>query len=95
MWLRIPGELVINFNAWAIEWGSAYSNPRGECLLDAFATLEIVLLNRGHKDTFTRNRRCSKIDLTFVSDSLANSSAWMLSDIYTDSDYQAIIFEFR
>ena len=62
-----PVVIAGDFNAWAVEWGSAYTNPSGECLLEAFAMLEFVLLNRGHKDAFTRNGRCSKIDLTFVS----------------------------
>ena len=59
----------------------AYTNPRGEYLLDAFVMLAVVLLNRGKKDTFTRNGRCYKIDMTFVSDSLATLSDWTLSDI--------------
>ena len=86
-------SVVINrdFNAWSVEWGSPYTNPRG----DACTTLKIVLLNCGLKDTFMRNGRCSKIYLRFVNDSLATLSIWTVIDIYTHNDHQAIILEIR
>ncbi|XP_037941097.1 uncharacterized protein LOC119674048 [Teleopsis dalmanni] len=88
-----PILIAGDFNAWAFEWGSTLTNPRGECLLEALATLDVVLLNCGQKDTFSRNGRSSKIDLTFISDPLANSTDWQVSDIYTHSDHQATVFE--
>ena len=69
-----PGIIAGDFNTSPVEKGSAY--PREECLLNAFATLEVILLNNGHNDTFTRNGRCSKINQIFVSDYLATSSIW-------------------
>lgn len=90
-----PVVIAGDFNAWAVEWGSAYTNQRGESLLDAFATLEVVLLNCGQIDTFSRNGRSSKIDLTFISDTLATTSNWTVSDVYTHSDHRAIIFDIQ
>jgi len=37
----------IDFNAWAEEWGSLYTNAKGCTILEAIASLDIVLLNEG------------------------------------------------
>ena len=67
-----------------------HKKQRGESLLDAFASLEVVLLNCGQIDTFSRN---GKINLTLISGTLATTSKWTVSDVYTHSDHRAIIFE--
>ncbi|GBP57981.1 hypothetical protein EVAR_82619_1 [Eumeta japonica] len=41
------------FTCWADDWGCEQTNTREKALLDAFSTLDIVLLNSG--DTLTRN----------------------------------------
>ncbi|XP_062557268.1 uncharacterized protein LOC134222140 [Armigeres subalbatus] len=51
-----PVVIAGDFNAWAIEWGSRFTNRRGQTLLEAFAKLDVVLCNEGSKSTFQRNR---------------------------------------
>jgi len=54
--LRGRSNVVIggDFNAWAEEWGSLYTNARGRTILEAIASLDIVLLNEGSQNTFNR-----------------------------------------
>ncbi|KAL7296449.1 hypothetical protein TKK_0010455 [Trichogramma kaykai] len=63
-------------------------------LLDTLATLEAALLNNGDTPTFTGALGYSVIDLTFASDTFAPLIAsWAVSELYTHSDHQAIVFE--
>ena len=91
---RSKTNLVIagDFNAWAIEWGCKRTNSRGKALLEAFASLDLVLLNT-NQPTFNKIGRQSVIDLTFVKSNLVRRSKWKISDHYTFSDHYAIIFE--
>lgn len=82
-----------DFNAWATEWGSTYTNRRGDALLKAFSLLDTVLLNTGNTNTFEKNGRGSVIDITFASSSLVRTTTWQVSDIYTHSDHLAIMLE--
>lgn len=82
-----------DFNAWATEWGSPRTSKRGMAVLDAFASLDILLLNQGAEHTFDNGRARSVIDLTFASYALARQNEWKVSGIYTHSDHKAITFE--
>lgn len=84
-----------DFNAWAVERGSKVTNRKGQALLETMSLLDIVLLNTGTKPTFVKGEASSIVDLTFVSGSLArgNQCRWVVSDTYTHSDHQAIIWE--
>ncbi|XP_070854176.1 uncharacterized protein [Drosophila suzukii] len=64
---RYPTTIAGDFNAWAEEWGCPTSNISGRTLLNAFSTLDVVLLNEGTQDTFNWAGAGSIIDLTFVS----------------------------
>ncbi|KAL9877287.1 uncharacterized protein ACN2A1_013694 isoform 1-T2 [Glossina fuscipes fuscipes] len=89
-----PSVLIAgDFNAWAFEWDSKACNARGRSLLEAFAMLKVSLLNDGQRDTFRKAGRGSKVDLTFVSDSLVARCKWSLSEEYTNSDHQAIFLD--
>lgn len=90
---RSPLIIAGDFNAWAVEWGSRYTNRRGKAVIEALEVLELVLLNNGDTATFSRNGRESMIDLTFVSNPMTAGAAWEVSDIYTHSDHQALIYE--
>lgn len=85
-----PVVIAGDFNAWAIEWGSRQSNARGRCLLEAFASLPITLLNHGNGSTFRGAGGSSVIDISFVSESLVARTTWSLSEDFTYSDHQAI-----
>ncbi|CAB0039992.1 unnamed protein product [Trichogramma brassicae] len=68
-----------DFNAWAAEWGSRETKPRGRALLNALATLDVLLLNTGSKSTFVGEQGESVIDLTFAGVSLFNRvESWQL-----------------
>ena len=91
---RRPHIIAGDFNAWAVEWGSRETNGRGQALLDFAASLELALLNTGTTPTFTRNGNSSIIDVTFISERISpRVTLWRVSDHYTHSDHQAIIFE--
>jgi len=89
-----PTVISGDFNAWATEWGSAQTNRRGQALLEAFSSLDVVLCNTGSAYTFRRGNAGSVIDLTFVSESLwRRGISWQVCDFYTHSDHQAILCE--
>lgn len=88
-----PNVIGGDFNAWATEWGSRYTNRRGKILLKAFAVLDVVLLNDGQRHTFEKNGYTSVIDITFASKSLARRSEWYVSEIYTNSDHLALVIK--
>lgn len=88
---RGPISITGDFNAWAVEWGSARTNQKGQALLEAFAVLNVVLLNTGDKPTFQRGEAKSRVDITFVSDCLVSRTRnWEVADHYTNSDHQAL-----
>ncbi|CAB0028209.1 unnamed protein product, partial [Trichogramma brassicae] len=89
-----PGELGQRLNDVIAEWGSRETKPRGRALLNALATLDVLLLNTGSKPTFVGEQGESVIDLTFAGVSLFNRvESWQVSDIYTSSDHKAIVYE--
>uniref|UniRef100_A0A6V7KTV3 Endonuclease/exonuclease/phosphatase domain-containing protein n=1 Tax=Bracon brevicornis TaxID=1563983 RepID=A0A6V7KTV3_9HYME len=88
---RSPVAIAGDFNAWAVEWGSKKTNWRGQSLLEAFAVLDLQLLNDGELSTFIQGECTSMIDLTFTSSFLARGNCnWEVSDIITLSDQCAI-----
>jgi len=91
--LRGRSNVVIggDFNAWAEEWGSLYTNARGRTILEAIASLDIVLLNEGYQHTFNRAGAGSIIDLSFASSSLARSTRSRIGEVFTASDHEAIL----
>lgn len=89
---RRPVVIAGDFNAWAVEWGSRFTNARGSYLLEALAKLDVILANEGTTSTFSRDGRESVIDVTFCSPMLANGMRWRVSERYTHSDHQAIRF---
>ncbi|XP_044779814.1 uncharacterized protein LOC123327459 [Drosophila simulans] len=80
-----------DFNAWSESWGSSTTNARGRMVLEAFATLDLALLNHGNRHTFRRAGLGSVVDLTFTSGSSYRLARWRLSEDYTGSDHLAII----
>ncbi|XP_077277431.1 uncharacterized protein LOC143905727 [Temnothorax americanus] len=89
-----PVAIAGDFNSWAIDWGSKFTNPRGKALLEAMATLDVVLLNTGETSTYSKGEASSIVDLTFVSSSLTKGSfSWEVMNTYTASDHSAILWE--
>lgn len=70
-----------------------YTNTIGRTLLGAFSPLDIFLANIGPSTTFRRGNQSSIINITFVSNSFAHNMKWHVSEHYTHSDHQAIIYE--
>lgn len=85
-----------DFNAWSASWANTLGTRgepqrlRGDTLLAAFAGLEMVILNNG-QDTFVTPERKSAIDLTFVSQSLAETATWEVLPDYLNSDHKGIL----
>lgn len=89
-----PLVVAGDFNAWSTEWGCRETKSRASILLDALVPLDVVLLNTGDTPTFTGAQGNSVVDLTFTSDTLAPQvTSWTVSELYTNSDHQAIVFE--
>lgn len=87
---RRPVVIAGDFNAWAVEWGSRLTNPRGRSLLEALARLDVDLGNEGTTSTYRRDGRESIIDITFCSPVLTGSLNWRVCDGYTHSDHQEV-----
>nr|BAC57914.1 reverse transcriptase [Anopheles gambiae] len=85
-----------DFNAWSSSWANTLGargesqRLRGDTLLAAFAGLEMVLMNNG-QDTFVTPERKSAIDLTFVSQSLMETTGWEVLPDYMNSDHIGIL----
>lgn len=92
---RSPVFLGADLNAWATEWGSRCTKPRGEKVLETFASLDIGIANIGNVPTFRKAGKSSVIDITLVSTSILRSINWRVSEEYTASDHQAIMIEVR
>lgn len=90
---RYPLIIAGDFNAWAVEWGGRTTNRRGTALLEAFARLQVTLVNMGSTPTFRRGSASSVVDITFMSDCLASRAVWRVSEHYTHSDHQAIVID--
>ena len=60
--LTTPDIIAGDFNIWATEWGSRYTNARGRCLLQIFASLPVSLMNDGRENAFGRAGSSSIID---------------------------------
>ncbi|XP_070854597.1 uncharacterized protein [Drosophila suzukii] len=88
---RSNGVIGGDFNAWAEEWGSLYTNARGRTILEAIASLDIVLLNEGSQHSFNRAGAGSIIDLSFASSSLSRSTRWRIGEVFSASDHEAIL----
>ncbi|KRF80923.1 uncharacterized protein Dvir_GJ26920 [Drosophila virilis] len=88
---KSPVIIAGDFNAWATEWGSSRTIPRGTILLDILASLNVCLLNIGTRSTYSKAGRESIIDLTFASPDVARDAQWHVSDVYTHSDHFAVI----
>jgi len=80
-----------DFNAWSESWGSSTTNARGRMVLEAFATLDLALLNHGNRHTFRRAGLGSVVELIFTSGSSYRLRRWRLSEDYTGSGHMAII----
>ena len=84
---RSPIVIAGDFNAWAVEWGSRFTNPRGQNLLKALARLNVDLANVGTTSTYRRDNRESIIDITFCSPGLSANTNWRVHEGYTHSDH--------
>lgn len=90
---RSPVIIAGDFNAWAVEWGCCRTNARGQALLCALSALDVDLVNSGSACTFRGAVGSSVVDVTFASSCLVRKGiSWTVSEHYTHSDHQAILF---
>ena len=93
---RESSSVVIagDFNAWATDWASKWTNRRGNELLDAMASFDVILLNSGDVPTYERDGRKSIVDFTIASSSLARqNNKWKVNDVFNLSDHRVIYWE--
>ncbi|KAM8701416.1 hypothetical protein ACLKA7_001032 [Drosophila subpalustris] len=97
--ISLPSTLATKVLNVGKEWGSDTSKRsssdaigKGDALLEAFAALDVVLLNHGTANTFSRGGAGSVIDLTFVTSSLSHTATWRMCNNYTASDHEALVF---
>lgn len=90
---RNPVVVGGDFNAWATEWGSSRTNVRGRLLLETFASMgSIGIANNGGALTYRKAGGGSIIDITLMSHALLRSAKWWVSEEFTYSDHQAVMF---
>uniref|UniRef100_A0A6M2DQW1 Putative 115 kDa protein in type-1 retrotransposable element n=1 Tax=Xenopsylla cheopis TaxID=163159 RepID=A0A6M2DQW1_XENCH len=89
-------EVIVagDFNAKSPEWGTDFSDTRGNEVADLIARLDLTVLNIGATSTFRRpGFRESVLDITLASSKIANKvQDWNVSEQYTGSDHQSITF---
>ena len=83
--------VIGDFNEWAEKWVSVRTNHRGRALLEAFATLELEIINMGTRQTYAKWDKSSVVDPRLIGDRLD----WTVSDIYTDTDHFAIVYHIQ
>ena len=84
-----------DFNARAAEWGMPHPNSRGKYILEMAARNGLLVMNIGTTTTFRRPGYGETIpDITLASESLAPQvKDWMVSEDYTGSDHQYIVYK--
>ena len=97
---RNPAVIAGDFNAWATDWGSRSTNPKGQALLEAIAKLNVEVANRGSVSTYRmagqvggRQSSESIVDVTFCSPGLLGNTNWRVDEGFTNSDHQAIRYK--
>lgn len=88
-------ETIISgdFNAHHVDWGSRFSNKRGEALSNLISSLDLIICNIGKKPTFQNSNGTSIVDLTLATPALANGTIdWKVLDILSLSDHNYITF---
>ncbi|XP_055591480.1 uncharacterized protein LOC129743469 [Uranotaenia lowii] len=87
---KSPIVIAGDFNAWAVEWGSRLTNPRGQTLLEALARLNVDLANVGNTSTYQSwNGSESTIDVTFGSPGLV--SDWMCIQEVVATEHEGMV----
>lgn len=95
--MNITGGVIVcgDFNARAVEWGLPQTNTRGRYVLEMAARLGLHILNTGGVTTFRRPGYGESIpDISLASEGIAHRiSEWHVSEDYSASDHQAILFK--
>jgi len=77
---RSPMIIAGDFNAWAVEWGSSVSNPRGQAVIDGMGMLDLILLSDGRKTTFNNDRGTSFIEIILSAEGLwVTTTGWSMT----------------
>lgn len=85
--------LAGDFNAKAVEWGSALTDSRGVVLSEMAASIDVFPANTGSKWTMRRWNEGSVVDVTFVTASLLRRvSDWQVLEDETLSDHLYISY---
>lgn len=93
--IQSPKFILGDFNAHGVDWGCEHNDNRSQILQSAFDDDHLVTLNTGE---FTRvavpPARCSALDLSACSSSLALWCNWRVINTPCGSDHLPILIEF-
>jgi hypothetical protein len=93
------GRIVVvagDFNSASVEWGSSFSNSRGNALLEVIARRDMVILNDGISPTFRRRGQQSFLDLTLCSGHASHRvHGWRVLEEETWSDHRYVEFRIQ
>ncbi len=89
---RSPLVIAGDFNAWAVEWGSSYTNERGRTVLAFLSLPNVELANTGDMHLPRRGVVCYGSDVHESDNPLRIGVSWRVSEYYTHSDHQALLY---
>lgn len=92
---RGPSKVIVagDLNAHSTSWGSPYTCPKGEAVLDMASTLGLIVCNEGAAPTYERGGRSSHIDVTMASPTMMRKlHSWRVMNIDMASDHHPILF---
>lgn len=82
-----------DFNAKSPDWQETRLDKRGQLVSEMIARNDLVIVNQGSANTFSRGDACSIIDLTIASTGIVgNIEGWRVLDEETLSDHKYIEF---
>lgn len=85
-----------DFNAKSPQWGMTYTDKRGEAVTEWIAEKDLVVANKGRTPTFQRLQCSSILDLTFVTEDIAQRICrWEVLEEESLSDHKYIMCEIR
>jgi retron-type reverse transcriptase len=93
--LRAGKPVIVggDFNAKSSAWGAMVTDRRGVLLTEVIATCHLYVANIGNSFTYRRGSTGSVVDVTFVSETVADRVVdWRVLEDHTDSDHQYVSY---
>lgn len=86
--------LTGDFNAKSVEWGSPYTDRRGDIVSEVIASMGLTVVNNGNIPTFSNRNGMSYIDVTCCTEELYTKiTEWKVTTEENGSPHNTITFE--